>query len=184
MTDKFCISTVNKHRFDPTKPTADDIDINDIAHALSMMTRANGHFTEFYSVARHSINCQKEAQCRGYSYKVQLICLMHDSAEGYIGDMTRPLKIHLPQFSEYEKNLQRIIFRKYVTTDVTPEEIEMVKSVDDSLLYHEFLYYHGDKLLGFTPIINVDVADNSKDIAETKEEFLKIYKEIKELWKV
>lgn len=44
------ISTINKIRFDPTNPSEDDIDIRDIAHALSMMTRANGHFTEFYSV--------------------------------------------------------------------------------------------------------------------------------------
>ena len=39
---------------------------------------------------------------------------------------------------------------------------EKVKSVDDSLLYHEFLCYHGDKLFDFTPEIHIDVKDNSK----------------------
>ena len=41
------ISTINKIRFDPTNPCEDDIDIRDIAHALSMMTRANGHYGKF-----------------------------------------------------------------------------------------------------------------------------------------
>lgn len=106
------ISTINKIRFDPTNPSEDDIDIRDIAHALSMMTRANGHFTEFYSVARHSVNCALEATARGYSKRVALFCLLHDSAESYIGDMTRPLKMHFPLFSEYEKKLQKVIFFK------------------------------------------------------------------------
>lgn len=183
MVNKLCISTINKHRFDPTGPTFDDIELDDIAHALSMMTRANGHLSEFYSVARHSINCFYEARARGYSYKVQLLCLLHDGAEAYIGDMTRPLKIRLPQFSAYEKNIQKIIFMKYAATDVTAEESEMVKSVDDSLLYHEFLHYHGDKLMDFTPEIHIDVSDNSKNISETKAEFLSLYKETVELWK-
>lgn len=173
------ISTINKIRFDPTNPCEDDIDIRDIAHALSMMTRANGHFTEFYSVARHSVNCALEAAARGYSKRVALFCLLHDSAESYIGDMTRPLKMHFPLFSEYEKKLQKVIFSKYATLDIDDDEKEKVKSVDDSLLYHEFLCYHGDKLFDFTPEIHIDVKDNSKNISDTEKEFLCMYEALK-----
>lgn len=173
------ISTINKIRFDPTNPCEDDIDIRDIAHALSMMTRANGHFTEFYSVARHSVNCALEATARGYSKRVALFCLLHDSAESYIGDMTRPLKMHFPLFSEYEKKLQKVIFSKYATLDIDDDEKEKVKSVDDSLLYHEFLCYHGDKLFDFTQEIHIDVKDNSKNISETEKEFLCMYEALK-----
>ena len=55
---------------DMTNPNPDAIDIRDIAHALSQICRASGHFKHFYSVAQHSINCLKEAIARNYSEKV------------------------------------------------------------------------------------------------------------------
>ena len=44
------ITTYTKKHFTIMEPKMADIDINDIAHALSLMTRANGHFSQFYSV--------------------------------------------------------------------------------------------------------------------------------------
>ena len=62
----------NSHKmFDPLHPNVELIDISDIAHSLSMLCRANGHFKSFYSVGQHSINCAKEAKARGYSQLVQ-----------------------------------------------------------------------------------------------------------------
>ena len=48
--------TYSKIMFDPLQPDTALIDIQDIAHALSMLCRANGHFPIFYSVGQHSIN--------------------------------------------------------------------------------------------------------------------------------
>ena len=50
------IMTYTKIMFDPLHPDAERIDMEDIAHALSMLCRANGHFKTFYSVAQHSMN--------------------------------------------------------------------------------------------------------------------------------
>ena len=66
------IITYTKIKFFPLAPIKEDIHIDDIAHALSLMTRANGHFPEFYSVAQHCIACCKEAITRGYSNKLAL----------------------------------------------------------------------------------------------------------------
>ncbi len=49
------------------------IDIQDIAHALSLTCR-NGHVSSFWSVGEHCICCAKEALGRGYSI-VALACL-------------------------------------------------------------------------------------------------------------
>lgn len=51
------ITTYSKVNFTPLEPKKEDIIIDDIAHALSLMSRANGHFPEFYSVGQHCIFC-------------------------------------------------------------------------------------------------------------------------------
>ena len=47
------ITTFSKVQMNPLCPKQEEIRIEDIAHAQSLMTRANGHFPEFYSVGQH-----------------------------------------------------------------------------------------------------------------------------------
>lgn len=175
------IRSLHKHRFDPTQAVESDIDILDIAHALSLLSRANGHFWQFYSVAQHCINCMMEAEARGYSPKLQLACLLHDASEAYIGDMSRPMKQHLPAFEEIERNLQAVILRALELPELTAEEAEQVRSVDDALLYHEFAALHGDKLFDTAPAIALtpDLAEYPHRIVENR--FLSAYYLLKEL---
>ena len=58
------ITTWSGIHFTPLEPKKEEIRAEDIAHALSLMTRANGHFPEFYSVAQHCIHCCEEAGAR------------------------------------------------------------------------------------------------------------------------
>ena len=175
------ICSIHKHRFDPTQAKETDIDILDIAHALSMLSRANGHFWKFYSVAQHSVNCAMEADARGYLPKIQLTCLLHDASEAYIGDLTRPLKQHLPEFEQIEHRLQATIFRALNIPPLTESEKEMVRSVDDSLLYHEFVMLHGDKLFDTEPVLAClpDFEEHPHRVMEDR--FLSIYYWLKEL---
>ena len=87
---------------DIKNPSKDAIDIIDIAHALSQICRAAGHFKHFYSVAQHSVNCLKEAQKRGYSEKLALACLLHDAQEAYLCDIPTPLKLELDEYKKIE----------------------------------------------------------------------------------
>ena len=116
------IMTYTKKMMDPLNADPQDIDIVDIAHALSLLCRANGHFPHFYSVAQHSINCMLEAKARGYSPRVQLGCLLHDGSEAYLSDVTRPIKPHLVGYAAYEDKLQNQIFDKWLPTALTEEE--------------------------------------------------------------
>jgi 5'-deoxynucleotidase YfbR-like HD superfamily hydrolase len=112
--------------FDPLNPDPDLINLGDISHALSLLSRANGHFRNFYSVAQHSVNCMEEAKIRGYSRRVQLACLLHDASEAYLSDVTRPVKQEMPKYLEIEKPLQEAIWKKYLGDLLTEEEYEQV----------------------------------------------------------
>ena len=139
------IRTFTGIMIDPTEPDSELIDVRDIAHALSLLCRANGHFPVFYSVAQHCLNCMKEAKARGFGDRVQLLCLLHDASEAYIADLTRPVKSAIPEYKEIEKRLEREIYAKWLG-GITDEEYAIMRNIDDLMLYHEFYRFMGEKL--------------------------------------
>lgn len=178
MNNKDFITTIGGRSFSPLSPSSNDIDIDDIAHALSLICRANGHFKQFFSVARHCINCAAEAQARGYSAHVQLLCLLHDAAEAYIGDMTRPLKRRLDYYCKCEAKLHADILAALGVDAPSTDESDMVKSVDDCMLYHEFFLFNGQKLFDEAPTIHIEIKHSERHFTETKAEYLKLYHEL------
>ena len=128
------ITTVTGKHFYPLNPNPQDIDIEDIAHALSLICRANGHFKHFYSVAQHSIACAEEAIERGCSVEVILGCLLHDASEAYLCDVTRPVKKHIPQYLRAEEKLQAVIWKRFIGRDLTDTEQNQIFEIDDHIL--------------------------------------------------
>jgi len=172
------ITTYSKIHFTPTNPKVEDINIKDIAHAQSLMCRANGHFDNFFSVAQHSINCALEAKARGYSKKVQLACLLHDASEAYISDITRPVKKELPIYIEIEERLQRAIYDKFLDKSLTDNEHSEIEQVDDAMLYYEFLELMGEVLWEDKPILKSSPSFETRDFKAVENQFLTIYKSI------
>lgn len=101
------METFTGKRFYPMDPRANEIDIRDIAHALSNLCRYNGHTTRFYSVAQHCVEVSELLERVG---PIEARWgLLHDAAETYIGDMIRPLKPSFPTFQEIERQITRAI---------------------------------------------------------------------------
>lgn len=90
------------------------IELEDIAHALGMLCRFNGHIRRFYSVAQHSVVVSHLVEP-----ELARAALMHDATEAYMGDMTAPLKRCIPTFRSLEDKLEvaiRAQFDLYVDT--------------------------------------------------------------------
>jgi uncharacterized protein len=169
------ILTYSKMKFFPLDPVMEDIKIEDIAHALSLMTRANGHCKHFYSVAQHSILCFKEAKARGYSERVQLGCLLHDASESYISDLTRPVKRNLPEYFTIEEKLQNIIYERFGIGDLSEEERKQIEEVDDTLLHYEFEALMDFPIFEIPPSKAMEHDFSLRDFASVEREFIDIY---------
>ena len=174
------ILTHTRVMFDPVHPDKTLIDIRDIAHSLSMLCRANGHFPNFYSVGQHSINCMREAAARGYSRRVQLGCLLHDASEAYLADVTRPVKKELPKYLKIEAPLQEMIWEKFLDRPLTPEETARVFAIDDAILYHEFKTLMGMRLSPEEPALLAKPEFDFQGFSRCEEEFLEAFSRLQQ----
>jgi hypothetical protein len=115
--------------FDFEAPTPAMVCIEDIACALSRICRFTGHGRHFYSVAEHSVLT---------SYLVdpdhQFAALMHDAAEAYIGDVSRPLKSLMPDYKRIEARVEAVIASAFHLPQPMPNR---VKAADMAMLGHE-----------------------------------------------
>lgn len=129
-----CIRTYTGKFVNPLKMTDSDICIEDIAHALSLVPRFAGHTNHFLSVACHSITV-----CTLVSIQHKLAALLHDATEAYLLDIPTPIKKQLPLYQEAEKNLQRLIAKKFeFEYPLHPE----IKAADKQALEEEYKVYH------------------------------------------
>jgi len=173
-----CFTTFTGEDFNPLSPDIDKIKIEDIAHSLSLMCRANGHFSRFYSVAQHCINCANEAEARDFSDRVQLACLLHDASEAYMSDITRLVKKHLPVYIEAEEYLQNIIYSKFLGTPLTDKEYSYVKQIDDDMLVCEFDALMTKKVFERVVDIKSSPSFEFTNFSDIKAEFIRKYKRL------
>jgi uncharacterized protein len=132
--DDSWIQTASGRQFWPLNPRAEDICLEDIAHALSLKCRFTGHTKRLYTVGEHSLHCQRLAYELGCDTTVQAWALMHDAAEAYLPDVARPVKRMLVGFSAIEDRLMRVIAERYGLPWPMPE---IVKEIDNILLSTE-----------------------------------------------
>lgn len=103
------IVTFSGTKVHPLDPSPDEIDIVDIAHALSHACRFNGHVQHFYSVAQHSVLVSEHFT----DPMLALWGLLHDASEAYLSDIPSPLKRAWPTYRMYEDRMMQVIAKRF-----------------------------------------------------------------------
>lgn len=188
-TQKDWIQTFTGRKFYPFTPQSQDVEIIDIAHALSNLCRFTGHCVRFYSVAEHCVRVSFRAEELGARlqptrrFELVRLGLMHDAAEAYVNDLARPVK-HQPELADY-RNAEALVWKaiaeKFGLSSVLPEEIHQA---DNELLFTErrdlFPYVHPEwnqtvKKV-YEPLAHVEIAGWYPNKAEAY--FLKRFREL------
>ena len=170
------ITTYTGIHFEPANPDPKAIRIDDIAHALSLICRGNGHVKTFWSVGEHCINCAKEAQARSLSNRIALACLLHDASECYMSDIPRPFKRELQEYREHEERLLDIIYKKFLGSPLTPEERSQMKEIDDAMLWFDLENLLGEKQFGEIPLLHIDLDYTVRPFRDVEKEYLELFR--------
>lgn len=115
--------------FYPLDPDVEQIDIVDIAHALSQQCRFAGHCRRFYSVAEHC--CHVSDRC---GLDNRLWGLLHDASEAYLSDVIRPIKPFLFNYNAIEHQLMEAIAERFGLAWPLPQEVNII---DNRILMNE-----------------------------------------------
>ena len=158
------ITTYTGAHFAPTEPAPEGVRIQDVAHALSLLCRGNGHVKQFFSVGQHCLHCAREAKARGWGSRVALACLLHDASEA-----------SLPEYRVLENRLLAVIYQKLLGSPLTAREAALVKQVDDDMLYYDLKVLLNDAPQGPAPVMQTAFSYQVLPFAQVEREYLELF---------
>lgn len=172
------IETSSGRAFYPYAPKEEQINIDDIAHALSHLCRFGGHCKFFYSVGQHSILVSDYLKQEGHSSLIQLYGLLHDATEGYMVDIPSPIKQGLSDYKKAEDVLHGVIWSALGLPHPTKEEWALIKEVDVLFQHHEANTLL-PKASWADPTIKIDyLVLKEEKMSEVRDDFLTLYKQL------
>lgn len=151
-----------------------EISLLDIAHSLSLLCMYQGQCKTFYSIAQHALNCEREAEKRGYDARIAFLCLMDKASQAYFPSLHPSLHPYLSSYREMKKQIEEIILEKFDLMDVTEEEERIQKKiVYDIQAYERILLLPGcEEKEEVSLFSEVDLQE--KDTREIEKQFIRV----------
>lgn len=135
MLDQHWMQTYSGGQFFYKEGQPKSVSIIDIARSLSRLPRFLGHTSQYLSVAEHSMAVAQLLEFGGGSQRLQLLGLLHDAHEAYLGDIPSPLSHFLRDsygvdLSAFKHHLQREILDSLGIAAVAPDEEAAIMKAD------------------------------------------------------
>lgn len=112
-----------------TTPTPDQVDLLDIAIALSRAPRFVGQSYRKYAVAAHAIHVSLLVP-----KQLRLQAIFHDASEAYLADIPSPFKSLMPDYKRLEAGIMDAIAKKF---GFAWPKSHQVDHADSAVLYLE-----------------------------------------------
>lgn len=177
-------------RLDLINPSAMDIEIEDIAHGLSRVSRWNGQTTgdHAFSVAQHSVLVEKIA-CKlqpDIDPQWLMAALLHDASEYVVGDMISPFKNALGvDYRAFEDKLMQAVHIRFgLPAVISPQLKKFIKRADKISAYLEatqiagFDHEESCKIFGPPPMTMQDWTIEPLSANAAKQEYLDRFEEL------
>ena len=134
-------NTVSGLKVSLVQPDPSAIIIEDIAIALGNIGRFSGQTHRYFSVADHCLlvshlvenfgqglhthehEHEEEEEHIDLPRSYVLAGLLHDASEAYLGDVTSPLKVLLPEYRRIEDNMLAVILDRFGLPSELPDEV-------------------------------------------------------------
>jgi len=161
-------------QFWPMSPRAAEVDIDDIAHSLSLQCRYAGHCLRFYSVAEHSVHVANWLRQQELPPRTVMQGLLHDASEAYLVDVPRPVKPFLPGYAEAEVGVMAAVAERFNIDLVLDEK---VLEADNRILLDERAQNMapGNYAGGWPELEPLGIELRCWSPAAAKEEFIETY---------
>ena len=160
------MSTVSGQEFRPFDPRPEDVELGDVAHALSNICRCSGQTRWFYSVGLHSLYVSRNLRERDANPRVKLYGLLHDAPEAYVSDVVAPVKRHLDRYRDLERDIMTAVWGAFDLPEPTEAEWAAVEDADRRVRRYELATLLPDVVEGDPPALSYDLrGDESRDVA-------------------
>lgn len=158
------IETYKGEKFFLGDPKADEVNFQDIAHAISMQCRFTGQLKRMWSVGQHCLfvaEMAAEHAPEDVAERYGLLGLFHDFEEAYISDISTPMKRILFEqdsmskyrFEQMKESINAAIYEAADLDPPTEYEHQIIKFFDIKALIMEGFWFLPRKAHTFIDIM-------------------------------